>query len=294
MTKCLYCFDNFPEAEITALDDCEHFLCTGCMHTYIQFEINNGNCAHLKCFHRGLDQNDCHRMITDAEVERIMPREVFADYTKRMAILNLVKAGRLHCPNPDIKGGCGAMVMPDGKHSRTTCQQCSYVFCSNPACKVQDANGILGLAPWHNRKSCEAWQEEVMRKGMRAIGSKQCPGIIGKDAFGQNIRCKAMVQKNEGCNHMTCTTCKHDWCWTCQHPHKKTLRPTPAPNAMGACLGCNSSTCFTAGRHVWGHQVGRAIAPVAAPARGYGNGRYGRDFDGSPFSYWSDDSIGSW
>jgi len=27
--------------------------------------------------------------------------------------------------------------------------------------------------------------------------------------------CNARIEKNQGCNHMTCRMCKHDFCWIC-------------------------------------------------------------------------------
>lgn len=33
--------------------------------------------------------------------------------------------------------------------------------------------------------------------------TKKCPG------------CKVNIEKNEGCNHMTCRQCKHEFCWIC-------------------------------------------------------------------------------
>jgi ariadne-1 len=38
--------------------------------------------------------------------------------------------------------------------------------------------------------------------------TKSCPGK----------RCGKLVEKNGGCNHMTCSQCKYEWCWVCEGP----------------------------------------------------------------------------
>ena len=40
--------------------------------------------------------------------------------------------------------------------------------------------------------------------------------------MAQNSRpcpqCGVNIEKNDGCNHMTCHHCKHDFCWICMGP----------------------------------------------------------------------------
>jgi hypothetical protein len=39
-----------------------------------------------------------------------------------------------------------------------------------------------------------------------SIGAHTCP------------KCRVPIEKNDGCNHMTCPKCNHYWCWSCGLP----------------------------------------------------------------------------
>ncbi len=45
-----------------------------------------------------------------------------------------------------------------------------------------------------------------------ALTTKKCPNPATK--------CTVPIEKNEGCQHMTCTQCRHEFCWVCLRPWK--------------------------------------------------------------------------
>lgn len=38
--------------------------------------------------------------------------------------------------------------------------------------------------------------------------TKECP------------KCRVPIEKNQGCNHMTCRYCSFEFCWLCMRPYK--------------------------------------------------------------------------
>jgi ariadne-1 len=56
----------------------------------------------------------------------------------------------------------------------------------------------------------QRWKElandkSVIQNEWEVSNTKPCP------------RCKARIEKNGGCNHMTCQSCHHEFCWICGH-----------------------------------------------------------------------------
>lgn len=270
--ECGVCFCRYAETEITRLEACGHYLCTRCMKETIDSNIRNGQWE-MTCHHQGDGDaiEKCHHAITRPEVERIASAKELVLYRNKVTELERRNAGAVPCPNPNSihADGCGNEVWPEEdtrcmqcntegvsncnamQCNRRQCNVCQYAFCS--VCRVV-VDSVPRNAEWHEGQTCEVFQ--VTNAAMLGGNTKQCPGLLANGTS----RCPEVIQKNEGCNHMTCATCDHEFCWTCLHPH--TRDPIPERNAVGACTGCNSGLCGTERRFVWGWDLRQGGAPA--------------------------------
>lgn len=69
---------------------------------------------------------------------------------------------------------------------------------------------------WHTDMTCDQYDllenqpsETAANNKWLELFSKQCP------------QCRWHIQKNEGCDHMTCRYCKHEFCWECLADYKR-------------------------------------------------------------------------
>merc|ERR1711964_584253 len=51
--------------------------------------------------------------------------------------------------------------------------------------------------------------------------------------------CNNPIQKDDGCNHMTCT-CRHEFCWTCLGPYYEPKKRRRQPRKYH----CDQARCF--------------------------------------------------
>ncbi|CAF3375228.1 unnamed protein product [Rotaria socialis] len=125
-------------------------------------------------------------------------------------------------------------------------QMDEFIWCSNKLCNIGQLNegGILNnivtcfqcqqktcfrhRVEWHQGLSCEEYDQfmdfdyECSRRWI-VEHSKKCPN------------CPYQIEKNDGCDHMTCIKCRHEFCWACladfqpirrhgNHRHDRTCR----------------------------------------------------------------------
>lgn len=94
------------------------------------------------------------------------------------------------CPGKD----CGMVVKAPLSYPRSVRCNCGSVFCFRCGEEAHDPSKCAELAMW--KEKC---QNESETANWILANTKQCP------------KCKTRIEKNQGCNHMSCRQCKVRW-----------------------------------------------------------------------------------
>ena len=78
------------------------------------------------------------------------------------------------------------------------CDHCSISFCLVCGEEPHAPCPCKELATWN-----EKCRNESETANWILANTKSCP------------KCVSRIEKNQGCNHMTCTQCRHHFCWQC-------------------------------------------------------------------------------
>ncbi|XP_068757054.1 E3 ubiquitin-protein ligase parkin-like isoform X2 [Montipora capricornis] len=198
----------------------KHAMCLDCFGTYCTVKLNdrqfvqtNDHGYTLPCPGTAVE---CTRaFITEAHHFRVLEKEQYDRYQSFAAEEHVLKEGGVLCPRP----GCGMGLLPEQRMSIVRCSSCHLEFCKEckepfqrgHSCCRNRSNAAYAAAAASARASRYQVNAENARRArweadsQRVIErtSKKCPG------------CQANTEKNEGCNHMTCSRCKTQWCWIC-------------------------------------------------------------------------------
>jgi ariadne-1 len=190
---CEICFEEIEVSEILELS-CGHNFCTSCWKENLHHTINSGSLQNITC-----PGYNCVRLIDD---DLVLPYITSDDHRSRFTQIitdSFVQFNRL------IKW-CGAaactmaIIVEKVKNVSVKCH-CSNEFCFE--CK--DSVHIL--------ITCEMLREFNDLRGhclnsaqWISKNSKPCP------------RCNVNIEKNGGCNYMSCGSCKLGFCWMCLNP----------------------------------------------------------------------------
>lgn len=202
-TWCHGCYEHKNNATECIQGSCSQqcFNCKGCLKRSFEAALRDKKVDNFKCL-------QCNNQLTHQDAIALgataKQLEQYADYaTKQWLMLQNIKhCPTLNCPYAFInEASCPPQTIQ--------CQQCNKKYCSH--C----------LLPHTNKTTCKKAAQKLLSQGeldvlrWKQANTKPCP------------RCNKNIEKNEGCNHMTCTNCNYEFCWICLQEYKGYPDPHP-------------------------------------------------------------------
>ena len=141
----------------------------------------------------------CAHEFTDAEIQAISNVDrLNAIQEIRFQLALAAMPGARRCPTLDCQN---VFLNEENQRGEYVCPSCNHHYCAN--CLVNHPVHVAcGAAAAHpNRDAWRTWAPADQRL------RKPCPN------------CDAFIEKNDGCNHMTCRLCHHEFCWLCLDPY---------------------------------------------------------------------------
>lgn len=200
---CKICYDEYTMYEhVWEFQECKHAYCNECLGDYLTTHINEGAVLDLVC-----PFPDCETEISPVDIKALCNSETIAKY-ERFTVLAALRAdpNARWCPNVYCNNGIkyNASTMP-----WVYCNACKFEFCFH--CMAERHDGVPcgeeALAYLKKKKESEESALSHFSEWTEAMSAyvKPCP------------TCKSFIEKNDGCNHMTCgnPTCRTQFCWLC-------------------------------------------------------------------------------
>ena len=180
---CQICFLPTPKNSEADFNGKKHEICKLCFLGFLKTQIFNGKSFELNCPH-------CSEKIEEETIQSNLDPDSFLKYLKIQENAKVVKDPLLRwCPNLN----CGKIIkLLNITDNILKCEFCSQIMC------------LKCNKPFHDKVTCESMMNRELKNWSVGKDIKKCP------------HCKAIIQKIEGCNHITCSFCNHDWCWLCE------------------------------------------------------------------------------
>jgi ariadne-1 len=185
---CRICLSQCDAKKLYGLS-CGHKFCSDCYKGYLDTVIGDGPiCVTATC-----PEHQCNQKILADTVKSLCDASTYEKYLMYMTRNFIETSSTMRwCPAP----GCEKVAV--GSSITTVVCSCTNSFCFRCGGEAHDPATCRQLEMW-----LEKCQSESETANWILANTKKCP------------KCSARIEKNQGCNHMTCKVCKYDFCWIC-------------------------------------------------------------------------------
>lgn len=192
---CDICCEDGP-LESFALK-CGHRFCTSCYRQYLGQKIRGeGEAARIKC-----PGDRCNRIVDTKSLDLLVTADLTDRYNELLMRTYVDDKDNLKwCPAPNCVYAieCGVKKRDLARVVPTVLCECKHSFCFG--CTLSDHQPAPCSLVKRWLKKCEDDSETA---NWISANTKECP------------KCHSTIEKNGGCNHMTCRKCRNEFCWMC-------------------------------------------------------------------------------
>lgn len=195
--ECAICMSDCAVKDTYALGACNHRFCLDCWSDYLVDQLDTKGTQVCLCT---CPMFKCTCVVPPRVFRSVLAgNRVYLDKYRAATIDAFVmECKRLRwCPAPRCRRAIAAV---GGAVTAVTCQ------CGNNFCFQCQEEG-------HRPVTCEqvlVWRRKCLKESENAqwilSNTKKCP------------ECGVHIEKNQGCNHITCQRCSHEFCWVCMGP----------------------------------------------------------------------------
>jgi len=180
-----------PGDKFEIIPKCKHRFCEECFQQYLKSEVeqNSDKLQELPC-----PENNCKKILKTSFVELKLKGSPIL-LTKFQKFLKQAKYSKNPSYRHCIKPNCEFFAKKPFFGNKLQCA-CGQTMCFK--CKKE----------WHEKLDCnqvydKEKNEQAFQNYQKQMGLKSCP------------KCQIIMNKYDGCNHITCTKCKYEFCWIC-------------------------------------------------------------------------------
>jgi hypothetical protein len=187
---CVVCFCDYEIADVILIQQCKHAFCNDCFQGFLQHAMT-ANQFPVCCV-----EKSCSLPIPLSTLRKFQSASNYSALVKASFINYINTNGDRFqfCPTPDCP-----QIYPVNAGT-VQCDCCNEDICTHCCC---NAHPNLDCAEYQRYKDDP--NEIAFYAWRKAADARVCP----------KSGCGTSIEKNGGCNHITCGKCSSHICWVC-------------------------------------------------------------------------------
>ncbi|OAK95400.1 hypothetical protein IQ06DRAFT_309748 [Phaeosphaeriaceae sp. SRC1lsM3a] len=202
---CVACMEQYPARDSVRFGTCENPSghCRGCLQNWLASRIGEaGRTDDIRC---PCNMPRCEGYATHETVHQHATAQDFEvfDTLQTQEVLREMPGYRA-CPSAACRSG---QIHDNNDGNIFKCGACGHRHCTN--CNV----------PFHDGESCEQRKSRKKMENMSKTEQEKASQAKVDSISATCPGCGARINKNGGCDHMTCRLCRTEFCYLCSAPY---------------------------------------------------------------------------